>query len=246
VRLQHRVATSFRQAPLFLAGDAAHAQSPAGGQGMNTGIIDGVNLGWKLALARDDERHGALLGSYEQERRPVARQVLALTHLLFFAEASTHPLPAFLRGSLLPLAAPAVPRVLGQQLLMAGVVRLLSQGWVRYRHSALSVEGSAGGPGPHPGDRLPDEDVRYDGRGTRLHELTARPGVHVLLERGAEPVDGMVAARPHVSVHRIESWPGGGLVAVRPDGHVGLRCRTGDAATLRRWLDLVGATGAPV
>lgn len=240
VRLQHRLADSFRLGPVFLAGDAAHAHSPAAAQGMNTGILDAVNLGWKLAFAGQDVGHAELLDSYEQERRPVARQVLALTHLAFFAEASPNPLPAFLRGTLVPLAAPAFSLLLEQRLLMTEVVRLLSQRWVRYRHSALSIEGSPGGRGPHPGDRLPDEEVRCDGRLLRLHELTARPGVQVLLERDAEALDGRHLG-PHVAIHRVTSWPGRGLIAARPDGHVGFRCGRADPAQLGEWLDLVGA-----
>jgi len=243
VRLQHRVAASFRRGRLFLAGDAAHTHSPAAAQGMNAGILDAVNLGWKLAFAGDRPE---LLDSYDRERRPVARQVTALTHAVFFAEASAHPVPAFLRATLLPLAAPALPSLLRQRTLMAAVVRLLSQCWVRYRHSPLSAEGTPGGRGPRPGDRLPDEDVTSRGRLVRLHELTARPGVHVLLERDAEALeDGLRSAR--VSVHRIGSWPGWGLVAVRPDGHVGFRSRDSDPDLLRDWLELVGArVGRPV
>ena len=240
VRLQHRLASSFRRGPLFLAGDAAHTHSPAAAQGMNTGILDAVNLGWKLAFASDGADHPELLDSYEQERRPVARQVLALTHVVFFAEASTNPVAAFLRGTLVPRVAPAVPVLLRQRLLLAEVVRLLSQGWVRYRSSPLSVDGARGGAGPHPGDRLPDSDVVSGGHRLRLHELTAQPGVHVLLQRDAE-CPGDPAGRRHVSVHRIDSWLGSGLLAVRPDGHVGFR--TGDATDrqLNNWLDLVAA-----
>ena len=240
VRLQHRLAQSFRKGPLFLAGDAAHTHSPAAAQGMNTGILDAVNLGWKLAFAGSHEDSAGLLDSYEHERRPVARHVLALTHAVFFAEASTNPVPAFLRGRLAPLAAPAVPLLLGQRLLMAEVVRLLSQRWVRYRHSVLSVEGKAGGRGPRPGDRLPDEDVTLDGRHVRLHELIARPGVNVLLERDAETLDRRLLG-PRATVHRVTSWPDRGLIAVRPDGHVGYRSVDADPDRLGAWLDLVGA-----
>jgi hypothetical protein len=241
VRLQHRLAESFREGTLFLAGDAAHTHSPAAAQGMNTGMLDAVNLGWKLAFASRDGSHEHLLDSYEQERRPVARQVLALTHVVFFAEASTNPLPAFLRGTLVPLAAPAMPFLLRQRRLMAEVVRMLSQRWVRYRHSALSLEGSPGAGGwPRPGDRLPDQDVVYAGGTTRLHELTAGPGVHVLLERDAAELDGQLLG-PHVTVHRLSSSPGRGLVAVRPDGFVGFRCGEADPAQLGVWLDLVAA-----
>jgi 2-polyprenyl-6-methoxyphenol hydroxylase-like FAD-dependent oxidoreductase len=240
VRLQHRLAESFRQGRFFLAGDAAHAHSPAAAQGMNTGILDAVNLGWKLALAKNNVERPELLDSYEQERRPVARQVLALTHLVFFAEASTNPVPAFVRGALLPLAASAFPLLLMQRRLMAEVVRLLSQRWVRYRHSALSVDCPPGGRGPHPGDRLPDEEVVSDGQRLRLHELIARPGVKVLLERDAASLSrGLLG--PHVTELRVTSWPGHGLIAVRPDGYVGLRCGEGDQGQLGVWLDLVGA-----
>jgi 2-polyprenyl-6-methoxyphenol hydroxylase-like FAD-dependent oxidoreductase len=241
VRLQHRLAQHFRQGRLFLAGDAAHTHSPAAAQGMNTGILDAVNLGWKLAFASDDAPHTVLLDSYEPERRPVARRVLALTHVVFFAEASTSAVPSFVRGAMLPLLAPAIPAILRQQLPLAQVVRLLSQRWVRYRRSTLSVEGSPGGPpGPRPGDRLPDQEVTCDGRRSRLHELTARPGVHILLAREAHTLDQAQLGR-QVSQHRISSWPGRGLMAVRPDGYVGFRSGDPRPGELGNWLDLVGA-----
>jgi 2-polyprenyl-6-methoxyphenol hydroxylase-like FAD-dependent oxidoreductase len=240
VRLQHRLARSFRRGRLFLAGDAAHAHSPAAAQGMNSGILDAVNLGWKLAFAGDDGRRTILLDSYERERRPVARQVLALTHLVFLAEASTSPLPALLRGRVLPLLAPAFPLLLKEPHLMAYVVRLLSQRWVRYRRSHLSVEGRPGGPGPRPGDRLPDEELICDGRSVRLHDLTAGPGLHVLLERYSPALDEKLLGG-HVTVHRVSGWTGRGLVAVRPDGFVGFRSGAGDIGTLVSWLDVVGA-----
>jgi 2-polyprenyl-6-methoxyphenol hydroxylase-like FAD-dependent oxidoreductase len=72
-RLQHRLAARMRQGRLFLVGDAAHAFSPATGQGMNTGIQDAINLGWKLAFAPTAEDREDLLNSYEFERQPVAR-----------------------------------------------------------------------------------------------------------------------------------------------------------------------------
>jgi len=246
VRLQHRLAQTFRQGPFFLVGDAAHTHSPAAAQGMNTGILDALNLGWKLAFAARAAGEGRpvstlapLLDSYEQERRPVAREVLALTHLVFFAEASTNPLAALLRGTLVPLAAPAAPFVLRQRLPMAGVVRVLSQQWVHYRRSPLSVDGGRGHRGPRAGERLPDSDVTAGSHRSRVHELTATPGVHVLLQRDAAAPTGVRAGSP-VTVHRVDSWLGAGLLAVRPDGHVGLR--TADAADgrLAGWLDLVG------
>jgi 2-polyprenyl-6-methoxyphenol hydroxylase-like FAD-dependent oxidoreductase len=75
-RLQHRQAARYRAGPVFLAGDAAHLHSPAGAQGMNTGIQDAWNLGWKLALVTRGRAKAALLDSYEPECLPVGRFVL--------------------------------------------------------------------------------------------------------------------------------------------------------------------------
>lgn len=249
VPLQHRVASRFRRGPVFLAGDAAHAHSPAGGQGMNNGILDAVNLGWKLAFASRGEVEEDLLDSYEQERRPAAREVLALTHVIFFGEASTHRLARIIRGTLLPSVAPLLP-LLVRPRLTASAVRLLAQPFVRYRKSPLSVDlPPVRGRWPRPGDRLPDQAVMTAGGPTRLHDLTATPGVHVLLERDARadsPAVTPAGSGSFVHVHRLSGHPGSGVVVVRPDGHVGLR--SGDAATaaVQDWLRLVGvAPGTP-
>lgn len=79
------------------------------------------------------------------------------------------------------------------------------------------------------------------GREVRLHELIARPGVHVLLHRDAREPD---ASRygPQVHLHRLTSAPGSGLLALRPDGYVGLRSATVDDAQLGSWLARIGAT----
>jgi 2-polyprenyl-6-methoxyphenol hydroxylase-like FAD-dependent oxidoreductase len=245
VPLQHRLASSFQRGHLFLAGDAAHAHSPAGGQGMNNGILDALNLGWKLGFASRGGLHAELLGSYGYERRLAARRVLALTHVIFFGEASPHPLARLLR-SLLPAAAPLMPVLLRQRRLTSAGIRLLAQPFVHYRNSAISLEGTPpASRWPRPGDRLPDAPVLLpDGHHARLHELTASPGVHILLERdavwGAGDADPAFSGR-WVHVHRLASHPGRGVVAVRPDGHVGFRCGEPDVDQLRSWLLLVGA-----
>jgi 2-polyprenyl-6-methoxyphenol hydroxylase-like FAD-dependent oxidoreductase len=78
-RVHHRLAENFRRGPVFLAGDAAHVHSPAGGQGMNTGIQDAVDLGGRLAAVIADGADPSALDDYDRVRRPVARQVVALT-----------------------------------------------------------------------------------------------------------------------------------------------------------------------
>jgi 2-polyprenyl-6-methoxyphenol hydroxylase-like FAD-dependent oxidoreductase len=240
IRLQHRVAGRFRQGRLFLAGDAAHAYSPATGQGMNAAIQDAANLGWKLAFARAQPGSGPLLDSYDAERRPVARQVLAMTHLVFWAEASTGPVASAFRGRLAPLAAPVVPALIGRRRLVAEGIRLVSQLRVSYRDSSLSVEGRPRRHGgPRAGDRLPDQLVTSAGRSIRLHDLLARPGVHILLDRDAEQLDPLPPGG-FVNVHRLASVPGRGLMAVRPDGYVGFRCQATEAGQLAAWLARLG------
>jgi 2-polyprenyl-6-methoxyphenol hydroxylase-like FAD-dependent oxidoreductase len=242
VRVQHRVAGRFGRGRLYLAGDAAHAYSPATGQGMNAAIQDAANLGWKLALAAAPRHRGELLDSYDRERRPVARQVLALTHLAFWAEAGTGPVPSVLRGELAPLAAPVLPVLLRRPHLVAAGVRLVSQLGVSYRSSPLSKEGDPRPRGgPRAGDRLPDQAVSCAGRSVRLHELTAGPGAHVLLDRDADHLDDAALGRL-VSMRRLTSRPGRGLMVIRPDGYIGLRCRIAERRQLTDWLTLAGFT----
>jgi 2-polyprenyl-6-methoxyphenol hydroxylase-like FAD-dependent oxidoreductase len=243
VRVQRRVAGRFRRGRLFLAGEAAHAYSPATGQGMNAAIQDGANLGWKLAFAAARPGgHEPLLDSYDLERRPVARQLLALTNLAFWAEAATGPVPSALRARLAPLAGPLLPALASQRRMVAAGIRLVSQLDVSYRGSPLSVEGTPHRRGgPLAGDRLPDRLVRVDGREIRLHDLLARPGVHVLLDRDAA-WPGDLALGGSVHVYRLTSVPGRGLIAVRPDGHVGFRSATAEVRQLTAWLTRIGAT----
>ena len=240
VRLQHRVASRFRAGRLFLAGDAAHAYSPATGQGMNAAIQDAANLGWKLAFAAARPNSAILLDSYDLERRPVARQVLGMSHLVFWAEAAPGWVPSALRGRVAPLAAPVVPAVMARRHLVAAGIRLLSQLGVSYRGSPLSMAGTPWSQGgPRAGDRLPDRTVTAGGRSVRLHELLARPGVHVLLDRDAASPGTGPARCPLVSMHRLSSSPGHGLTVVRPDGYIGLRTDVADGPPLDAWLRLV-------
>ena len=240
-RLQHRLAEHFREGRLYVAGDAAHAHSPATGQGMNTGIQDAINLGWKLALSSSSSNPEALLQSYELERRPVARRLLALTHLAFLAEASSNSLLSLLRGVLAPLGAPMVPILTGHRALVTEVIRIVSQWRMNYASSALSAEGMPHlAEWPRSGNRLPDREVTCEGRVIRLHTLLARPGIHILLSQDVTRVQHLPFSAG-VTIHRLTDIPGTGVVAVRPDGYIGFRCGVFDEAQLRTWLALVGS-----
>jgi hypothetical protein len=169
-----------------------------------------------------------------------------MTHLLFWAEASTGRVPSLLRGTVAPWLAPLVPWLLRRRWLVAAGVGALAQFSVGYRGSRLAVEGMPARRGlPRAGDRLPDADVTCGGREMRLHELLARPGVHVLFDRDAV-VPERGTSGPLVHVHQLTSSPGTGAVAVRPDGYVGYRCAGPDSGGLAEWLRLVGAASRTV
>ena len=218
------------------------------GQGMNTGIQDALNLGWQLAFASRVEAATAedVLASYEQERRPVARGILRLTRVLFWAEAGTGPLPRLLRGGLMPLAAMAAPWVLNHGLGKAAVY-VLGQFWVRYRRSPLSADLQPRVHKLRAADRLPDYELDHNGPRVRLHDLTVRAGLHVLLARDADAkaLDS-TSASPWLHVQRLGSWPGTGVAIVRPDGYLGFLATSVVANQIEAWLARVGVFGPTV
>lgn len=109
-QVQQRVAETLRAGDLFLLGDAAHTHSPAGGQGMNTGIQDAANLGWKLHHVLTGLAPAVLLESYDTERRPVAANLIAFTSQLMQVATVVGPTSMELRNDTL-VAAASVPGV---------------------------------------------------------------------------------------------------------------------------------------
>src|SRR6185503_8657570 len=148
-RVHHRVADHFRTGRAFLLGDAAHVHSPVGGQGMNTGIGDAVNLAWKIADVLHQRAPAALLDSYEPERIGFARRLVATTDRAFTVVTSRGPIARFVRTTLAPVL---IPRLFRSSAVRRLMFRTVSQTGVRYRDSPLS-EGRAGRV--HGGDRLP-------------------------------------------------------------------------------------------
>jgi 2-polyprenyl-6-methoxyphenol hydroxylase-like FAD-dependent oxidoreductase len=191
-RIHRRVARAFRVGRCFLAGDAAHIHSPAGGQGMNTGIQDAHNLAWKLGLVVRGLSPESLLDSYEAERRPVAQAVARGTDVMTRFVTLRHPASEAIRNTLL--------RFLSHfDFVRHRAVRTLSEIDVNYRKSpivaehwptglgALLADGANLGrlltPGhaPRPGDRVPDVTWTDEaGTSRRLFEILRGTG-HVLL-----------------------------------------------------------------
>ena len=148
-RVHHRVANAFRRDRCFLLGDAAHIHSPVGGQGMNTGIGDAVNLAWKLAAVIHGRAESSLLDTYEPERIAFARRLVATTDRAFTVVASAGRFARFVRMVVAPRALPALFRFKSVRRYM---FRVISQTAINYRGSSLSA-GEAGRL--KGGDRLP-------------------------------------------------------------------------------------------
>ncbi len=177
--IHRRLASHYRRNMVFMAGDACHVQSPLGAQGMNTGIADAFNLGWKMALYLQGHGDGSLLDTYERERRPVARSMLQTMDFLSRASLARHPLLRRPRDWIL--------KWLGRQAwFRRRLVRRFSQLDVNYRTVASSLNlppGFLRGPGPCPGDPVPDVKLVYpNGSYSRhLQALLRDPRHHLLI-----------------------------------------------------------------
>lgn len=148
-RVHHRIASRLRADRVFLAGDAAHVHSPVGGQGMNTGIADAVNLAWKLAAVVQGEAPDTLLDSYASERMAVARRLVDSTDRLFSFVTAGGEVANFLRLHVAPILASAAYQF---GPLRERLFRVVSQTGIDYRNSPLSAAGQGQ---LHAGDRLP-------------------------------------------------------------------------------------------
>lgn len=241
-RCNVRMVDRYRNGRVFLAGDAAHVHSPAGGQGMNTGIQDAFNIGWKLAAVLLGG-HPALLDTYEEERLPVAASVLALSNELLRQAIEERGI-VFERSSRT------------QQL------------GIGYRGASLSVDDGIGDVPVRAGDRAPDapslarggERVRLFDlmRGTHITVLTfdASPAISSKcdLDRFGEqvrlvPIVSTAAALPdrwldgdgHAG--RAYAAGPGAVFVVRPDGYVGLRGTAERWSAVVSYLDRLVSTG---
>jgi 2-polyprenyl-6-methoxyphenol hydroxylase-like FAD-dependent oxidoreductase len=247
-RIHHRSASRFRDRRCFLLGDAAHIHSPVGAQGMNTGLQDAYNLGWKLALVVEGRADAALLDSYEEERVPVARRLLNTTDRMFRLVVSDSWLAGLLRTQVLArIGAFAMSRVGIQR----AAFRVVSQTGIHYRESPLS-KSLDGLPhsAPRAGDRFPWLRLKLHADGlvedlfgklddTRLTLIViGQPSPpESALDIGdflrthaipADPLNDMELARAQI--------PQPSFYLLRPDGHVGLCGTRLEAAAIVRYV----------
>jgi len=151
-KLHHRAVDHFREGRIFLAGDSAHIHSPAGGQGMNTGLQDAYNLSWKLALVLKGYAKSSLLDTYNEERLPFARWLLRFTDRGFTLMPSSN---WFIRLIRRYVALPIAGLVMSQAKIKYFGFTIVSQIWYNYRGKSLTASSTRQRLKFKSGDRLP-------------------------------------------------------------------------------------------
>ncbi|MFF4732266.1 FAD-dependent monooxygenase [Streptomyces mirabilis] len=228
-----RQAAEYRKGRVLLAGDAAHIHFPAGGQGLNMGVQDAVNLGWKLGLVINGQAPERLLDSYHSERHPVAERVLHNTRA---QAALSRPDPQ----------TEALRDVFASLIVFDDVNRHL-----RDMLTALGIRYPGGGDHPLAGRRVPDAGLKTSGGATCVYELlhAARPvlldlrgsaAVAAAVEGWGDRVD-LVEARnedDRWTVPAVGEIPAPAALLIRPDGHVAWASAAGtpDTAALQAAL----------
>jgi 2-polyprenyl-6-methoxyphenol hydroxylase-like FAD-dependent oxidoreductase len=217
-RVHHRVADTFRKGRAFLLGDAGHLHSPVGGQGMNTGIGDAVNLSWKLAHVLGGRAPPDLLDTYEPERIAFARSLVKTTDRLFRMIVSGGLAGRFFRTTMLPTMAPIATRFIAGR---RAFFRFASQIRISYPQSILS-EGAAGGVAS--GDRLPW--VQSADNFAPLKSLDWQLHIYGHADRQIVDTADALSLPMHVFPWSQEANAAGlardAAYLVRPDGHVAL------------------------
>ena len=252
--IHHAQVPAYRFGRAFLAGDAGHVHSPAGGQGMNTGMQDAFNLGWKLALASAGVAAPGLLDSYQDERHPVAARVIKRTTRLTTAATLEHGLARRLRNHATQLATALAP----VQHTLADQVEETD---IAYRDSAIVGRSPRRRKGPRPGEAAPDVTGVEPALHTALAEgaghtalyvageqdvprpLAGADGLRHLLVADRDPgtFDAVLLDPDRRVAERYGIGDEGGLVLVRPDGYIGLRTELGDEAAVSSYLARVAS-----
>jgi 2-polyprenyl-6-methoxyphenol hydroxylase-like FAD-dependent oxidoreductase len=231
--VHHRVAEHFRKGRAFLLGDAAHIHSPAGGQGMNTGIGDAINLAWKLVAVLAGRAPERLLDSYEAERIGFARRLVATTDRVFSFVTAEGRIADILRTRVAPVL---FPRLVSFELVREFIFRTVSQITLNYRGRPLSA-GSAGHV--HGGDRLPW--VSIDGRDNFATLAAMTWQIHVYGTASAELVawcadhDVPLHVFDWRSEHEAAGLARNALYLLRPDTYVALADLSGAPGIIDRY-----------
>jgi 2-polyprenyl-6-methoxyphenol hydroxylase-like FAD-dependent oxidoreductase len=218
--INERKVRDYRAGRVFVAGDAAHIHSPAGGQGMNTGMQDAFNLAWKLALVERGLARPSLLDSYSLERSAVAARILSDSGRLTRVAMARNHLVQDVRNFV-------AHRILGLSPVQHALADRLSEITIGYPDSPLNAGSARGLEGPGPGERILAAPSFGAGDGPRFALMARDDG------------EARAALRDHAALLEpdLRSPPdAAGIWLVRPDGYVAAAARAGEWHAIRDCL----------
>jgi 2-polyprenyl-6-methoxyphenol hydroxylase-like FAD-dependent oxidoreductase len=229
--INERKVEDYRAGRVFLAGDAAHVHSPAGGQGMNTGMQDACNLAWKLALVtRGICAEEPLLTSYSAERSAVAKLVLEATGKATAMAVMKGGIKQAIRNHVASLLFGFAP----VKEMMANV---LSEEAVSYSESSLNAKTAHAHDGPKTGKRAP---VR---KGEPAVGAGDTPRFALFADGDGMPVDLLAKNAKVLESELRKPFHDGGMWLVRPDGYVALSAKAGSWGEVERYMEGLGSKG---
>jgi 2-polyprenyl-6-methoxyphenol hydroxylase-like FAD-dependent oxidoreductase len=243
-KVHTRHVNKFSSGRCFVAGDSAHIHTPAGGQGMNTGIQDGYNLAWKLALVLKHSADETLLETYNEERLPNARRLTETTDRMFNLAAGNDWLVSLIRSTIFP---PMAKYILSIEAVRKRFFIMMSQIGITYRDYSLSEHDGDRGFDVKAGDRMPyflvDGKSVYDSlQLPKFHLVSFTDGTlddkdldEFIAEYAAVLDHLVVPLYPHV-VELFERRKSFSLI-LRPDNYIGVISEQPGLAPMRKYLD---------
>jgi 2-polyprenyl-6-methoxyphenol hydroxylase-like FAD-dependent oxidoreductase len=220
-RINERQVASYRVGRVFLAGDAAHVHSPAGGQGMNTGMQDAVNLAWKLAMVCRNMAAGPdLLESYDGERRPVGAAVIAAAGRLTKSALIRNPVGQHIRNAIAHV-------LLGLAPVRRAIEGSMTETSIGY--PASPIHGMARGSNRRVGTRMPPLDGEAPYGAGDTPRFVVRAHAPAGLQR-------LTSVRALVDATIRPNAAGYGIELVRPDGYLAMSAPEGDWASVEAYL----------
>jgi 2-polyprenyl-6-methoxyphenol hydroxylase-like FAD-dependent oxidoreductase len=244
-KVHTRHVDKFSVGRVFLAGDSAHIHSPAGAQGMNTGIQDGYNLGWKLAWVLQHGASGELLATYNEERLPNAEQLTRTTDRFFGMVANPNPVAAFVRLHIFPSVARLLSRM---NVVRRFVFPRIAQIAINYR--GMSLNRQAGEFKVKAGDRMPWFEID----GASIYDRLREPRFHLvgffdgkadvptlpddLLHEWEGRIDTTVIPL-YPEIAAIFGTTGSFYLILRPDNYIGLISGDLSPQVVRDYLNLI-------
>jgi 2-polyprenyl-6-methoxyphenol hydroxylase-like FAD-dependent oxidoreductase len=238
-RIHHRYIKQFRKGRVFFAGDAAHIHSPAGGQGMNTGLQDAYNLAWKLGLVIKENVNEKILDTYEQERLPLAKRLVASTDRGFGFMAGTKWYNKLVRMFVIPYFLPFIFKFRKIRLL---AFRSVSQTGLSYISSDLTMNNMHVPLTIKAGERFP---YMHTKKGESIYHLMKEPVFHTLVfsKNGnlVEKLNESGVLRKFIMIHDLSKEKEiskklkvrrDTVILVRPDHYIGLITDEGSNAVM--------------